>query len=148
MGILDDYLDPDRHLYNNEEPDHVSDAWEAINAYFGQEEGDRNEKVIKKQIYKHTDCGAWIEFEENGIRLGSIVEGSDSGCASYFIPWRRVTEATISERIEAVEKEATAIWDWANEEREDGKTDAETGLDFPDVATDYEHLHRFDGELK
>jgi len=29
-------------------------------------------------VYKGTDCGAWVKFDENGIVAGTIVEGSDS----------------------------------------------------------------------
>jgi hypothetical protein len=33
--------------------------------------------------------------------------------------------------IDKIEKEADLIWNWANKEDEDGKTDAEKGIDFP-----------------
>ena len=35
-------------------------------------------EMIEKLVYKHTDCGAWIKFDENGIKIGTIVEGSDA----------------------------------------------------------------------
>jgi hypothetical protein len=44
---------------------------------------------------------------------------------------------------QAIEAQADVIWKWANETRDDGQTDAESGLDFPDIATDYRHLHSF-----
>lgn len=37
-----------------------------------------NINLIKKAIYKGTDCGAWVEFDSEGIIVGTIVEGSDS----------------------------------------------------------------------
>ena len=37
--------------------------------------------MISKMVYKHTDCGAYIHFDERGIVVGTIVEGSD---AEYF----------------------------------------------------------------
>jgi hypothetical protein len=140
MSAHDDYLDPDRQLYNQEEPESYSDAWSVVNKLYGKDEDNRDESQIKKAVYKHTECGAWIEFEEHGIRLGSIVEGCEEGCQNYFLTWRNVTEEAITERLDAIEKEADAIWKWANENREDGQTDAETGLDFPDVRFDYRHL--------
>lgn len=141
MGMLDDYLDSDRWLYNHEEPDHVSDAWAALNAFCGLDESNRDEAKVQRCVYKYNDCGAWVQFSEYGITFGSIVEGSDIDCASYFIPWRAVTAGSISERLDAIEKEADLIWQWANEVREDGKTDAESGIDCPDIAWDFRHLN-------
>lgn len=136
MSIQDDYLDPDRHLWGpQEEPESYSneklDAWTAINELYGRDADNRNEKLIERDVYKYTDCGAWIAFEEDGILLGSIVEGSDVGCESHFLAWRKVTQKAITERLDAIETEADAIWQWANEDREDGQTDADAGLDFP-----------------
>jgi hypothetical protein len=140
MSILDDYLDPDRHLYGSEEPEEYSDAWECLNGLFGYDADNRDEKRIQRAVYKCTDCGAWIEFDADGITLGSIVEGSDFGCATYRLGWRNVTEQAVTERLAALEDEASAVWEWANETRDDGLTDAERGIDFPDVSWDYRHL--------
>jgi len=93
----------------------------------------------QKHVYKYTDCGAWIEFGESSILLGSIVEGADFGTATYRLtyPFR---EEDYEERIKAIEKEADAIWQWANEEDDNGVTPAEAGCDAPDVSWDYQHL--------
>lgn len=139
MTAHDDYLDPDRYL-QQEEPEYYENAWNVINTFFCVNKDNRDEKLIKRMIYKGTDCGAWIDFDENGIKLGSIVEGTDFSCQSYFLSWRNISEESISERIHAIETEADALWMWANAERDDGRTDAEAGLDFPDVCFDYSHL--------
>jgi hypothetical protein len=34
--------------------------------------------LIKKYVFKFTDCGAFIHFDDEGIVLGTIVEGSDA----------------------------------------------------------------------
>lgn len=34
--------------------------------------------LIKKYVYKFTDCGAFVEFDEKGVVVGTIVEGSDA----------------------------------------------------------------------
>lgn len=143
MGILDDYLDPDRNLWNQwpQPPDGYDEAWEAINEFCGLDKDNRDESLVKKNIYKYTDCGAWVSFDDCGIRLGSIVEGSDVSRCEYPLPWDRITVEAITKRIDAIEKEADAIWKWANEEREDGKTDADSGLDCPDVGWEYRHLN-------
>lgn len=36
------------------------------------------EQRIDRAVYKGTDCGAWVKFDEQGIVVGSIVEGSDA----------------------------------------------------------------------
>lgn len=33
---------------------------------------------IDRAVYKGTQCGAWVRFDEKGIMVGSIVEGSDA----------------------------------------------------------------------
>jgi hypothetical protein len=95
--------------------------------YFSSE----NEEQAKRYIYKYTDCGAWIEFEEDGIALGSIVEGSESGTTTFKIKYEDITENRLEETIKTIESEASLIWDWANKIGEDGLTDADRGLDFP-----------------
>lgn len=35
-------------------------------------------KKIERAIYKYTSCGAWVRFDEKGIIVGTIVEGSDA----------------------------------------------------------------------
>jgi tRNA-binding EMAP/Myf-like protein len=43
-------------------------------------DGDEEHLVgrIAEAIYKGTDCGAWVVFDELGIKVGTIVEGSDA----------------------------------------------------------------------
>ena len=36
------------------------------------------ESRIDKAIFKGTNCGAWVRFDELGIMVGTIVEGSDA----------------------------------------------------------------------
>ncbi len=104
-----------------------------------------SEETAKRHLFKWaTECGAWINFEETGVRIGSIVEGSDTGTASYRLEYPFSSKA-FYERIEAIEKEADAVWEWANTEH-DGQTAADQGIDFPDVAFDYKHLNPIFGE--
>jgi hypothetical protein len=34
--------------------------------------------AINRAVFKSTECGAWIKFDEQGILVGTIVEGSDA----------------------------------------------------------------------
>jgi len=138
----DDYLDPDKHLWPEEPPE----AYQTVLDFFSAE----NEEQCKRRIYKHTRCGAWIEFTEGGIVIGSIVEGCDFGTATYPLHYAdKFTSADIQARIDAVEKEADAIWEWSNVLRDkngrrhcNGRSDAENGLDAPDVSYEYRHFEQ------
>lgn len=35
-------------------------------------------RLIRKYAYKFTNCGAFVQFDESGILVGTIVEGSDA----------------------------------------------------------------------
>jgi hypothetical protein len=34
--------------------------------------------LIQKYVFKYTDCGAFVHFDELGILVGTIVEGSEA----------------------------------------------------------------------
>ena len=42
--------------------------------YFGSDSPRR----LEHDIYKYTDCGAWIKWDDKSVTIGSIVEGSDA----------------------------------------------------------------------
>jgi len=99
-------------------------------------EADTREQ-FKRRLYKHTDCGAWVEFKPYGVHVGSIVEGCDFGTRSYILRYP-FTETAWGRRIDLVEREATALWEWANVTRDrngrrhrNGRTDAERDIDAP-----------------
>jgi hypothetical protein len=69
----------------------------------------------KRNVYKYTDCGAWIEFEEGGIKIGSIVEGCDTGTIIYNLEYPFSNEL-YDKCMEAIEEEADQLWEWANSE--------------------------------
>ena len=105
-------------------------AWEYLNELYGMEKKNRDESRISRGVYKYTDCGAWIEFKEDGIRLGSIVEGSDYGAESIDLCWEEIP-AKFTSSLDVIEKQCDLIWHWANTVRDDGKTDMQSGLDWP-----------------
>lgn len=105
------------------------DGHKKVLAFFSAE----NEKQCERILYKYTDCGAWIEFQDWGIRLGSIVEGwEDEGTKTFELTYGKgFSNKAIQKTIDTIEEQANLIWIWANEVRENGKTDAENGLDWP-----------------
>lgn len=96
--------------------------------YFGA----KNEEGVKRYLYKYTNCGAWIEFQNDGFVIGSIVEGSDQGTDSFQFKYNELTDADeLDKAIQEIENQAELIWIWANKIGEDGMTDAERGYDWP-----------------
>lgn len=107
----------------------INNTQELSEQYFGLEVA--LESKMKRALYKGTDCGAWIEFDADGVRVGSIVEGCDFGTASYNLKYP-FEKSDLEERLQAIEKEADAVWKWANEQACEG--------DAPDVVMEYLHL--------
>lgn len=65
--------------------------------------------AVNRAVYKGTDCGAWCEFDEEGIKVGTIVEGSD---AEFFtrvdlsgLDMDEPSEAVLTERFRAAIQE-------------------------------------------
>lgn len=43
---------------------------------------------LKRDVYKYTACGAWIDWDDERVTVGSIVEGSDAEfCNTMVFPF-------------------------------------------------------------
>ena len=91
----------------------------------------KTEAEAKRNLYKQTECGAFIEFEKDGIVLGSIVEGSDEGTTTFKLKYKDITEDKLEDILARIENEASLIWDWANKVEPNGLTPQENGQDWP-----------------
>ena len=40
---------------------------------------------LYRHVYKYTDCGAWISWDDISVTIGSIVEGSDAEFSRRFL---------------------------------------------------------------
>ena len=67
---------------------------------------------LEKDIYKYTDCGAWIKWDEKSITIGSIVEGSDAEFSKTFLLPCKMEE--IENWIEELEELCEDAWQEAN----------------------------------
>lgn len=75
---------------------------------------------LKKDLYKYTECGAWIEWDAQGITIGSIVEGSDTEFAKELkFPFDSDAYEAWMKELEALVDEA---WHEANDCNEDDDT--------------------------
>jgi hypothetical protein len=71
-------------------------------------------ELIAKAVYKGTECGAWVQGVGNpyaieGVRIGSIVEGTDAETRTHTLLWP-ITPEQFWATVQAVEDEAADIW--------------------------------------
>lgn len=74
-------------------------------------------ELLNRCVYKYTDCGAWIEWDDSGIRLGSIVEGSDDGVGPFNLRFP-FTKKAYWNTLQRIEDDAAAAWAEANDDWE------------------------------
>ena len=64
-------------------------------------------KSISSIVYSETDCGAWITYDNKGINIGSIVEGSDAEFSTRFdYPFLAKSLANYIDDLEIMVEEA------------------------------------------
>jgi|TARA_R110000824_G_scaffold124513_1_gene283084 hypothetical protein len=87
-----------------------------VAVHFGLEEGCPVHR-IEKALFKGTDCGAWIEFTEHGLAVGSTVEGSDVDCETCFLDWTGEENVGLflDKALDEIELEADRLWRECNE---------------------------------
>ena len=68
---------------------------------------------LERAVYKSTECGAWIEWDDKEVRIGSIVEGSEAEVypATLSFPF---TMQEYEEAVQEIEADADALWREAN----------------------------------
>ena len=71
-------------------------------------------KGLERYIYKYTECGAWVEIIDNGIRLGSIVEKSNAITKTYTLKYP-FEISTLWCILELIEEETDILWHEAND---------------------------------
>tara|TARA_Y100000401_G_scaffold34902_1_gene26045 strand:- start:102 stop:491 length:390 start_codon:yes stop_codon:yes gene_type:complete len=71
--------------------------------------GEEDFSQVKRSTYKYTSCGAWIAEEDQGVRVGSIVEGCDWGTETHELNYPFEIDC-FWKALELVEKEAKEIW--------------------------------------
>ncbi len=82
--------------------------------------GEKSFDEVKKNTFKFTDCGAWIEEGRavtavEGIVVGSIVEGADYDATTHVLSYPFEIQE-FWDALKEVEMEADQIWREVNEE--------------------------------
>ena len=71
--------------------------------------GEETFEKLKRNVYKYTSCGAWVSEDEQGVFLGSIVEGTDQCTMTYNLQYP-FTIDQFQDSLQSVEDEANEIW--------------------------------------
>ncbi len=66
--------------YTQHHKDQENEAYGAflMEAIAGEQGCKATQEAIDRDIYRCTDCGAWVRFDAEGCKVGTIVEGSDA----------------------------------------------------------------------
>ena len=80
--------------------------------YFGTEVKD-----IERVLYKYTECGAWINWDDKKVTIGSIVEGSDAEYSKEFV--FPIDSVMINLWLDELEDLTDQAWREANGEDEE-----------------------------
>ena len=69
---------------------------------------------LERDMYKYTDCGAWITWDDRKVSVGSIVEGSEAEFSeSFFFPF---DSNDFDNWVEELERLTDEAWHEANDE--------------------------------
>ena len=81
--------------------------------FFGSVSVDR----LERDVYKYTNCGAWINWDEKSFTIGSIVEGSDAEFDKTFeYP---VESEAVDAWLDELDRLTDEAWHEANDEEEE-----------------------------
>lgn len=87
------------------------------------------ESRLSNTIYKHTTCGAWLQFVANGIQIGSIVEGVEQSAEPITLRFP-FSAKQLGQAIDDIEQQCRDIWmetHGCDQCEADGWEDPETG---------------------
>lgn len=70
---------------------------------------EKTREDVHRTTYKYSVCGAWIEFNEDSVILGSIVEGVDEGVGPVVLKYPFELD-DFWKMLESVEEESERIW--------------------------------------
>jgi len=76
--------------------------------------GLEEQEQLEHYVYKYTECGAWITWDDHSVTIGSIVEGSDAEFSeSFCFP---VDSDALDAWVNELEALCDEAWHEANDE--------------------------------
>lgn len=76
------------------------------------------DEKINRYLFKYTDCGMSVHIEDDGITLGSIVEGWDEGYVEAPKLFYPIDKKDINDWTEIINRRACMCWYIINGEGE------------------------------
>ena len=86
--------------------DHIEDS--KVSETFSQQ-------LLRKWVFRGTECGCIFDSDEKGIMVGGYAEGSDGELPMHDLDWGFTIEE-FTEVLEAADKEGCIAWHEANED--------------------------------
>ena len=102
---------------------------------------------LERSVYKYTSCGAWINWDEKEIRIGSIVEGSDKefSCDPLVFPF---DSREYDEQMIWLEDATDREWHFANPDFDDLVDFIAVMYHWEEKPTKYYNIEESEKELK
>ena len=91
----------------------------------GEEPETKSQQLLRKWVFKGTECGCIFDSDEKGIMVGGYAEGSDAELPMYDLKWGFTINA-FKEALDYADADGVEAW----HEAEDGSwTEAYASLD-------------------
>ena len=109
-------INNNRELWSAWMGDHIEDS--KVSETFSQQ-------LLRKWVFKGTECGCIFDSDEKGIMVGGYAEGSDAELPTYDLKWGFTINA-FKEALDYADADGVEAWN----EAEDGSwTEAYASLD-------------------
>jgi hypothetical protein len=80
-----------------------------------EEREERSKALLRKWVFKGTECGCVFESDEKGIMVSGYAEGSDAELPMHDLEWGFTIEE-FNEALDDADKEGVEEWHLANDE--------------------------------
>ena len=81
----------------------------------GEEPETKSQQLLRKWVFKGTECGCIFDSDEKGIMVGGYAEGSDAELPMHNLDWG-FTIKEFTEVLEFADEEGVTAWHEANED--------------------------------
>jgi len=94
----------------------INNCAELWSEWMGGEETEETSKaLLRKWVFKGTECGCIFDSDEKGIVVGGYAEGSDAELLMYDLKWGFTINA-FKEALDYADADGVEAWHEANDE--------------------------------
>ena len=99
-------INNNKELWSEWIGDHIEDSKEAETM---------SQQLLRKWVFKGTECGCIFDSDEKGVIVGGYAEGSDAELPMHNLDWGFTIEE-FTEALDYADKEGCIAWHEANDE--------------------------------